>query len=429
VIVRHAHTRVRTPRGFTLLELLLATLIAAMLMAGLYVALNMTLQQTQTSRDAVETEDLTRGVFNKFRLDLDGTLGPLPPKSGGNAAGSGGLVLNQGTDPSMDPNAAMNGGTNQTPTTPNTPTTPSTPTTADPNATTADPSATDNATALAADTNFQAGVIGDAKKMVIYASRVPEAFGHLGSNGIQERSDQRQIIYWYEPGRGLCRQERPWVTADGVRNSTEPDLSLVDSSILAEEVVDVTFEYIDSSGSAASSWDGTELGPDGVTVKGPPRAIRVTLMLEIPSGKSEPIRKQISQVIPVRAAPGPKTPEFLEAPTDAASESTPSSNPSNTGMGGSGGMGGNTSQGGGGGGTPPKSGATSGATGSRPSGGSTGGGGGVTGGLSLPGGSGLPPGVSMPSGGSTGGRPSGGTTGGGNPSGAGGTRPSGGGKR
>ena len=68
-------------RGFTLLELLLASVIAAMLLGALYLAMNMTLEQTQASRDASDVEDLHRGVVNRMTIDLSATLGPLPPKT------------------------------------------------------------------------------------------------------------------------------------------------------------------------------------------------------------------------------------------------------------------------------------------------------------------------------------------------------------
>ena len=68
-------------RGFTLLELLLASVIAAMLLGSLYLAMNMTLEQTQASRDASDVEDLHRGIVNRMSVDLAATLGPLSPKT------------------------------------------------------------------------------------------------------------------------------------------------------------------------------------------------------------------------------------------------------------------------------------------------------------------------------------------------------------
>ena len=81
--------RPRRP-GFTLLELLLATLIAGLLLAALYIALNMTLRQTQDAKEMVEVDGIARGTFQRMTLDLNGVLGPLPPKSGGTLTSSGG---------------------------------------------------------------------------------------------------------------------------------------------------------------------------------------------------------------------------------------------------------------------------------------------------------------------------------------------------
>jgi prepilin-type N-terminal cleavage/methylation domain-containing protein len=289
------------PRGgFTLLEILLAALIAALLLAALYAAMHTTLQQTQVTRDAVEVEDLSRGVFNKMTIDLGGTLAPLPPKSGGNSAASGGTTAAPSTAPAgmtpTDGSVAPAAGT-----TPTIPTTDPNAAAADPNAA-AMPGATDNATAVSADYAFQGGLIGEDKKMVIYATKVPEVFSRYGNAGEQVRPDQRQIIYWFEPGRGLYRRERPWVTADGVRNSIEADPEAPDAVLLADEVTD----------------DGTTPGPDGVTPLGPPRAVKVTLTLQFATGRGEPLTKTAVQIIPIRAAPGTYTPPLLEAPTDGA---------------------------------------------------------------------------------------------------------------
>ena len=307
--------------GFTILELLLAILIAALLLAALYAMMNVTMQQTQSSRNAVEAEDLSRGIFNKMSIDLSGTLSPLPPKSGGNSAGSGGTSV--GTDTTTtttDPTSTTTpaAGTSTTPAT----TAAGSTTTTTAAGTTDDTTAgvTDNATAVAADYSFQAGIIGvpDQKKLVIYAGRVPEAVGRYGESGEQVRSDQRQIVYQLVDGRGLYRQERPWVTADGVRDSHDLDLDSPDAVLLAEEATDFVVEYTDGS-SWLTEWDGTTTtGGDGASRLGPPRAIRVTIVLKIPTGKSEFTEKSVTQVIAVRSAPGTYTPPLVEATTDGS---------------------------------------------------------------------------------------------------------------
>ena len=73
------------------------------------------------------------------------------------------------------------------------------------------------------------------------------------------------------------------MTADGVRNSTDPDCTTEAADLIAPEVVDVTFEYLTRRpASGWASWDGSLVGADGVTPTGPPRAIRVTFVLEFP---------------------------------------------------------------------------------------------------------------------------------------------------
>ena len=327
--------RMRNRRSaFTLLEILLASLIAILLLAALYFAMDMTLRQTAESRDAVDIDNLSRGVFTRVSIDLSGSLGPLPPKSGGNAASSG---SSSSSTPAAtaDPTAAA-----------------TTPAATDPTAAlaaaAADPTAalaaaTDAAaTPQAADLSFQAGVIGSDKQLTVFVSRLPgtltSAKGLTEIPGTQLPSDLYRITYWLGQNGGLCRQERPWVTADGVRNSSDPDLSDEAGDTLVQEVTDATFEYFDGS-SWMPSWDGTQSSPDGVTPTGPPRAVRLKLTFSIPTtrpGKAL-YEHSVEQVIPIRTAPGPYTPAMITPSTDpgtTSSGATPSTGSGSAGTGG-----------------------------------------------------------------------------------------------
>ncbi|MCS6865929.1 MAG: prepilin-type N-terminal cleavage/methylation domain-containing protein [Gemmataceae bacterium] len=314
-------------RGFTLLEILLASVLAVMVLAAVYMLLQVTVQQTQISRDAIEVEDLTRGVVNRLAIDLSGTLTPLPPKSGGNSAGSSGTSSASSGSTGSTTTATSGSGSSTSGTTSGSSTgsasSSGTSTGSSSETTSSDPSATDNSTALAADYLFQGGVVGGPTKLAIFTGKVPEALGRYGEPSPQVRPDQRQIIYWLgSDGRGLYRRERPWVTADGVRNAIEDDETASDAALLAEEVVGLMLEYFDGT-SWMSEWDGTQPGPDGATPIGPPRAIRITLMLEIPLSRGgEPLLKTVSHVIAVRSAPGPYTPEFLVPTTDGGDNPT-----------------------------------------------------------------------------------------------------------
>lgn len=282
----------RRPRaGFTLLEVLLASAIAVLLLGALYVAFDLTLRQTDAGRDAVAQGDLGRAIVNRMTIDLSGCLGQLQPNSGGASSGASG-----GTGSSAAAGSASS-------TTPSAGTaaaaTPTTTTTGSSSST-----SMSSTGSLTPDTPAQAGVYGSSQQLTLYISRVPP--GQMTTETIaagtdQQPADQLRVTYYLSSGgRGLCRQVRPWVTADGVRNATDPDPGTEDADLLAEEVQDVQFEYFDGA-SWQTEWDGSQTQSDGATLVGPPRAIRMTLTLQPPAGGTA---KQIQHVFALRASVG-----------------------------------------------------------------------------------------------------------------------------
>jgi prepilin-type N-terminal cleavage/methylation domain-containing protein len=345
------HTRSR--RGFTLLELLLASLIAALLLGGLYLAMNMTLEQTQASRDASDVEDLHRGVVNRMSVDLAATLGPLSPKFAPLSSTSSGGGETTG-DMTGDMAGDMTGDMT------------------DPESMT-DPTMTAAALPILP---FHGGIYGrmdgENSVLVIFASRVPSVLSTpgalVGGTGAASASDLRRIVYWMGASGGLCREERVWVTADGIGNSDEPDRSNEASNTIVEEVVGFVVEYADGSGGWLDSWNSD---PAAAATNGPPRAVRLTLTFEFPSKQrgGSPVTKTLVQVIPIRTAPGTATSTLVDpvVPTTDAS-SDPASD-----MGGTGGDG--TGGGGTGGGGTGGGGTGGGGTGGKGGGGGAGGGG------------------------------------------------------
>jgi prepilin-type N-terminal cleavage/methylation domain-containing protein len=292
-------TRRHTRRaGYTLLEVLLASVLAVILLAALYATLDVTLMRMDVGRELVADNSLSRAVVNRMGADLSGVLGPMPPKSGGGTSS---------TSPTSSTPTSESGGS----TTPTTGTGTEAAATDPTTGIEGDTLSPDAQAVFAADVPFQAGLIGTEQQFTVFMSRVPESLVNpeaAADPTLILPGDQRRITYYLaSDGSGLCRQERPWVTADGVRNSVDPDYSTEAADLIAPEVKDVIFEYLDAAtGEYLTSWDGGVVGADGVTPTGPPRAIRVTFVLEFPGGGAT--QKQVQHVFPVRAAVGTYVP-------------------------------------------------------------------------------------------------------------------------
>ena len=265
-------SRLRVRSGYTLLEVLIASAIGVLLLAALYFAFDLTLRSSDAGRTLVAESDLNRAVINRMTLDLSSPLGVLPPMSGGTSSGTSSTA--EITD---------------TPT-------PSTTTT------TTEGSASTASNPLL---SFQAGLIGTSEQMILFVSKLPQWLSDRESDpNAVIPSDVRRISYYlHSSGKGLCRQDRQWITADRVGNSTELDRDTEDTDIIAPEVVALEFGYASGSG-YVSEWDGTQAALDGTSTTGPPRAIKVTLTFEFKDRDGATAQKKIVHVFPVRAAVG-----------------------------------------------------------------------------------------------------------------------------
>jgi len=63
--------------GFTLLEVILASAIALLLMWGLYVGMDIQLRLTDEGRTIVNQADLARNLLTRMSADLSGCLTPI----------------------------------------------------------------------------------------------------------------------------------------------------------------------------------------------------------------------------------------------------------------------------------------------------------------------------------------------------------------
>ena len=288
-----------TRPGYTLLEILLASVIAMLLLTALYAALDVTLLRMEVNRDLIARNDLRRAVINRMSADLVNTLGPLPPKSGGDGMTGTGSSASTGTVAASTATAAT------------------ATTTAAASGSTTDATTTDSPVVTGADIPLGSGVVGTDKQLTIFLSRVPTSLVDLEAAAnvdVSLPADLRRVTYYLSSdGVGLCRQERPWVTADGVWNTSDPDRTDELSEIIAPEVLDVTFEYFDGS-AWQSTWDGSQTASDGVALTGPPRAIRVTFVMQF-SSRGAMLQKQVVHTFPVRTAVGNYVPPTTDSTT------------------------------------------------------------------------------------------------------------------
>ncbi len=291
-------TRRHSPRrrpGYTLIEILVASVIGLMLMAALYAAFNMILSDTSVGRDMTAESNLSRGIINRVGLDLGAPVGLLGPKSGG--------------DPGTTTTATDSEAT-------------TTATTAAATATSTDGT---SPVTTGSDIPFQAGIVGTSTQLIVFLSRSPEYLRNRGAAldpTAPAASDVVKVIYYlHSSGKGLCRQEQAWVTSDGVWNTTDPDRTTEDADRIAPEVVNVAFEYASGSG-YTSSWDGSTADASGATNQGPPRAVRMTLTLEFTLKDGTTTTKDVSHVYPIRAAVGLGGGTYTPPSTDTTGTTT-----------------------------------------------------------------------------------------------------------
>jgi prepilin-type N-terminal cleavage/methylation domain-containing protein len=322
-------------RGFTLLELLLASVAAAMLLSALYFSFDMTISQTQAARDIAGTEDLTRAVFNRFAIDIGAVVAPQPAQSGGTAGMQVPYQLATTTSGTTSTGGSSTGaGMSGSSKSSN-------------SSTNSSSSSSSTNTALLGSNLFippQSGVIGgyngNLNMLILFTSRVPDIFTTTGGNSLAQMygsqgssnndlqipADLRRVVYWLGSNGGLYRQETPWVM--GLTSYNLSDLPYQDSDgvLIADEVKGVTFEFYDPLEQTwgQSYWDGTGgTSPPYSLLPGPPPAIRITLTFEFANPKGgAPIRSTYIQTFPILSAAGQVTQTLYNPTANGATSSS-----------------------------------------------------------------------------------------------------------
>jgi hypothetical protein len=289
---------------------MLASALAIVLMAALYVSLDVQLRLAEAGRESIEQATLTRSIINRLETDLSSGLGPVAPpidnsaknSAKGSGSGMGATGAAAGGGGAAGGGASGNsGGT----------------TGASSGATTG----SDSTTVMEATTTdtipFTAGVIGTTDQLVIYAARVAGIGKNVDDTGnAPNPADARRVVYWMAD-KGLARQELPWVTSQQLQTSTDPvieDGKDEKDYVIAEEATRLQFEYWDGS-TWQDTWDGRTTNADGITLLGPPMAIRVHFWLKVPGDNpGETVEKEYRHTIAIRSAPGPATPDTSTTP-------------------------------------------------------------------------------------------------------------------
>jgi prepilin-type N-terminal cleavage/methylation domain-containing protein len=233
--------------GYTLLEVLLASAIAVLLMAALYVGMDTQLRAVQAGREKVNETNLVRNLIARMSADAVGTITPITATV---------TISSSSGETTSDPVVPFNG-----------------------------------------------GVQGDNMVVTFWVSRLPDMPPGADANQQLGACDLHRISYWATDA-GLLRQDADRVSAadDDADAPLPPAVSDESKYVFAPEVTEATFRYFDGE-NWQDSWDGTALGPDGKTPVGPPRAIEVSLTVRRYGAdpNDSNATKQYRQVIPVNA--------------------------------------------------------------------------------------------------------------------------------
>jgi prepilin-type N-terminal cleavage/methylation domain-containing protein len=254
--------------GYTLLEVILALAVSVLLLAGLYVALDIQIGSTHAGRKLVEQSTVARYVVNRITSDVLTNLGPVDPTLTKQSS-SGGTTTTAST-------TTTTSGATTTTTTMASGTTGST-------SSSSTASGSSTAAPFVFNLGIQGNVQGGPQTLSLYVSRLPtELFqGDLAANPDQQANltDLRRVTYWLATNGGLARQEVKNVTSNDDLNVQPPNVPDEQSLVIQPEVSNITFEFFDGT-TWQPSWDGTQLSTvDNKTPIGPPAAIRVTMTI------------------------------------------------------------------------------------------------------------------------------------------------------
>lgn len=287
--------------GFTLLEVLLAAAIGAVLMGALYAALNMQVRFSQAGRDQIEHALLVRSLLNRIASEIRLSLAPTIPLPTSTASSSGGGASSGGASAAGGASgAASTGGASGM--------------SGSSSSTSGASGGASTTGAASSAVQFNLGVQGQSNQITLFISRLATDVDPTADNPVLG-CDLRRIDFWLAndgtQNRGLCRNEFRPITSDDALNYVPPPMPEDTNLIIAEEVRSLQFQYWDGT-QWQDTWDGTAPGADGVTPQGPPVAIKITLGVlppgTDPNQQGTPELKSYVHVVALPTANGTSAP-------------------------------------------------------------------------------------------------------------------------
>jgi prepilin-type N-terminal cleavage/methylation domain-containing protein len=296
----HSYGRRAARRGFTLLEVLLASAIAGTILYGLYLAIDVHLRFADAGRNTVEEATLARSLMARIASDVTPCVGQPDPGR-----------FRQTSTPAA--------------TSPTTPTTPTSGTGGMNTGTGGMTGMTDMSSMEMegegtgeAVIDLSRAFVGDTSGMTMFISRVPRQADPSSTNSAetaQVASDQRLVVYWICEQGGLARQEIPVSTGNTATAPLARGTANENNFIIAKEVTRLELSYFNGTDWMAS-WDGNQLGPDNQTPLGPPLAVAIVIDIELPgSYGGEPRRRTYRHVVAIPTANGPAQQQPPDADT------------------------------------------------------------------------------------------------------------------
>ena len=311
---RRLHAPARR-RAFTLLEVLLAAGIGVLLLAALYVAVDIQLRHSQGGRDVIEQSTLARALVHRMANDVTPAVAPPSPtrfqSSSGQGAG-GGSQGGQAATGAAGTGSSASGA-----------------------ASASSSGSGGSSSSSTGSVNYVFTLQGSSSQLTVYLSRIPREVmippaQQTDSDNPPETSDLRRISYWLagDGSLGLARQELLLVTSDDAANVPPDGIGNEGDYVIAPEVTSLSFSYFDGT-NWQDSWDGTTPGGDGVTPIGPPMAVAVVLGMVPPGAAPGTPAKTYRYVIPIATANG--TTQTSTSSSGTTQQPTGSSSTQNTG--------------------------------------------------------------------------------------------------